>query len=238
MKAVIKSSAILLKLIRRDNTTALFFVLPIVIAFVIRFGIPALMALLETRFGIVVSLTEYYSLADLIMIMMTPFFFGFGASMLVLEEMDEHILPSYWASPLGRRGYLISRLIIPIALSLIVTLTLVSLLQSGTQGFMLNLTLSGEAALFCLIPFFLIIVLAKNKVEGMVFAKFSTVLLLCIFIPYFITDWVQYIFGFIPSFWIAKLAMTTNYIYVIPFIVSSGIWLWLLHKAFERKTAR
>lgn len=238
MKAIQSSLNILLTQIRRDNMNALFFILPVILALVLRFGIPALQELSVSKYDIAVNLPDYYSLIDLIMILITPFFFGFGASMVVLGEMDEHILPSYYVSPLGKKGYLISRLFIPVAVSLLVTVVLVLFLHLGTHGLILNLVLTLLSTLFCLVPFLLILSYSKNKVEGMVWAKFSMVLLLGIAIPYFITDWVQYLFGFWPSFWIAKLAITDNYLYVIPALLSSAIWIWILYGVFNKKMMR
>jgi fluoroquinolone transport system permease protein len=85
-----------MKQIRRDDMTALFFILPVVLAFAFRFGIPVLQGMLSVKYGMAVNLPDYYSLFDLIMILITPFFFGFGASMVILGEMDEHILLSYY----------------------------------------------------------------------------------------------------------------------------------------------
>lgn len=235
MKAIQSSVNILTKQIQRDDMTVVFFILPVVLAFAFRFGIPVLQGLLTGKYGLAVNLPDYYPLFDLIMVLLTPFFFGFGASMIILGEMDEHILPSYYVSPLGKKGYLVSRLLVPVILALIVTVILTSFLHLGTHSLVLNLVLALLAALFCLIPFLLIISYAKNKVEGMVWAKFSTVLLLGIAIPYFMTDWVQYLFGFLPSFWIAKLAMTANYMYVIPCIICSAVWIWLLYRKFDSK---
>jgi fluoroquinolone transport system permease protein len=233
MKAIINSTNILLKQVGRDSMTALFFILPVVFAFVIRFGIQVLQTLLQNNCG--VNLTEYYPLFDLILVMISPYFFGFGASMIILGEMDEHILPSYYVSPLSKKGYLVSRLLIPIILSLTMTIVLISFFHLSMHGFILNLVLSLLGTLLCLIPFLLIISYAKNKVEGMVLAKFSSLILMGILIPYFITDRVQYLFSFLPSFWIAKLTISNNYHYVIPSVICSMFWIWLLYRKFNRK---
>ncbi|MDL2244051.1 ABC transporter permease [Parabacteroides sp. OttesenSCG-928-J18] len=234
MKVLTCSVKILLKQISRDNMVGVLCVAPLLVALLFYFGIPILSSLLETEYNFK-DLSEYGRLFDLLLAVLTPYLFGFASAMVILEEIDEHIVPSFYASPLGRKGYLISRLLFPTIISILITVLIISAFHLSDLGAVLLIVLSVLAAIVCLIPFLLIVTLAKNKVEGMALAKISGLILIGLFIPFFITSNTQYIFAFMPSFWLAKLIISSNYLYMIPTLICSFVWLWILYDKFCKK---
>jgi fluoroquinolone transport system permease protein len=207
---------------------------PLLLALLFNFGIPALGDWLENEYNFE-SLTEYNQLFDLLLTVLTPYLFGFASAMVMLGEVDEHIVSSFYTSPLGRKGYLISRLAFPTMISILITILIISVFHLSNMETILLIILSLLSALVCLIPFLLIVTLAKNKVEGMALAKMSGLILLGLFIPFFITNNIQYIFAFMPSFWLAKLAISSNYLYMIPTLICSLVWLKILYVKFCKK---
>lgn len=234
MKALKYSVKIFLKQMSHDNMVVILCVAPLLVALLFYFGIPALSNLLENEYNLK-DLSEYSRLFDLLLAVLTPYLFGFASAMVMLGEIDEHIVPSFYVSPLGRKGYLISRLLFPTLISTLITILIISAFNLSDLGMVLLIVISVLAAIVCLIPFLLIVTLAKNKVEGMALAKMSGLILIGLFIPFFIIDNIQYIFAFMPSFWLAKLTISSNFLYVIPMLICSLVWLGILYAKFRKK---
>lgn len=234
MNALKYSTKMVLKQIARDNMVAILCIAPFLVALLFYIGIPALSTLLENKYNYN-DLLKYSRIFDLLIMVLTPYLFGFASAMIILGEMDEHIVPSYYASPLGRKGYLISRLLLPTMVSTLITIMIITVFQLSALGVILLIVLSFLSSIVCVIPFLLIVTFSKNKVEGMAFARISGLILIGLFIPFFITDNNQFIFAFMPSFWLAKLSLTTNYLYTIPTLVCSFVWIGILYTKFCKK---
>jgi fluoroquinolone transport system permease protein len=76
---------------------------------------------------------------------------------------------------------------------------------------------------------------SHNRVEGLAMAKLSGLFMLGLPVPFFLMSKVQYWFSFLPSYWIAKLGVEQNYIYSVPALLSSIIWMSILYRKFDRK---
>jgi fluoroquinolone transport system permease protein len=72
-------------------------------------------------------------------------------------------------------------------------------------------------------------------VEGLAVAKLSGLFMLGLPIPFFLFSNVQYWFFFLPSYWIAKLCIEQNYIFGVPALLSSILWMKILYRKFDRK---
>jgi fluoroquinolone transport system permease protein len=81
----------------------------------------------------------------------------------------------------------------------------------------------------------LIFSFSNNRVEGMAMAKLSGLVIVGLPIPFFLFTGVQYLFSFLPSFWIAKFCKEDNYLFLIPTIFTLFVWLWVLYKKFTKK---
>ena len=97
MKVLTCSVKILLKQISRDNMVGVLCVAPLLVALLFYFGIPILSSLLENEYNFK-DLSEYGRLFDLLLAVLTPYLFGFASAMVILGEIDEHIVPSFYKS--------------------------------------------------------------------------------------------------------------------------------------------
>ena len=166
---------------------------------------------------------------------MTPYLFCFASSLAILEEIDDHIATYLSVTPVGKDGYLFSRLILPSIVSAVITVLLMTFYSLSNISIMMIVVLSISTAILAIITSMIVVCVAKNKVEGMAISKISGLLLVGLFIPSFITGNIQYLFGVIPSFWIAKLALLENYLYLFPLITCSTIWIVRLQKTYRNK---
>lgn len=81
----------------------------------------------------------------------------------------------------------------------------------------------------------IILAYAGNKVEGMALAKVSALVMVGLIIPFVITDSTQYVFSFLPSFWIAKFLISNNYWFILPTTFLSGGLIYILYNRYSTK---
>jgi fluoroquinolone transport system permease protein len=235
MKANVQSFRMFVRQIRGDSMLYLLCFLPPVIAAVFRFGVPFLEAQLCTAFGAASVLSDYYLLFDLFLAMFSPFFLVFVSAMVMLTEIDENTAAYLAVTPVRRRGYLISRLLYPAALSMLVSGVLMAFCTLTVWTVWDILLACLLSVLLCIPVAMLIVVFSHNRVEGMALAKLSGLILFGLPVPFFLTNGFQYLFVWLPSFWIAKVFLNADYWAVIPVVLVSCLWIWVQYKRFERK---
>ena len=81
----------------------------------------------------------------------------------------------------------------------------------------------------------LIVVFSHNRVEGMALAKISGQILFGLPVPFLLPGGYQYLFSWLPSFWIAKIFADQAYWGIAPAILVSAAWIWIQYKRFEKK---
>ena len=234
MKPIFRSFDMFIRQIWGDNMLIAVCVAPILAGCFFRFGIPYIELLLCDYFNKISILSNYYLLFDLFLSILTPYMFCFASSMVMLTEYDENMTSYMAVTPIGKKGYLISRLAFPAVISFFASVLLM-------LGFTLTRWSFSMILITCLLTCILSIAVSlimfsfsHNRVEGMAVAKLSGLIMLGLPIPFFITSSVQYLFSLLPSFWIAKLCTENNYLLLLPALMSSVVWLWLLYKKFEK----
>lgn len=200
-----------------------------------KFGIPFAEDIL-TAYLIHNSIFSPYFLAfDLFFAILTPYMFSFASAMVILGEIDDNISNYLAVTPIGKSGYLMSRIGFPTMLSIMATCILLPVFSLTRLSFIMILSVSILSGFASIIASMLIITLSTNKVEGMALAKLAGLIMLGIPIPFFITSPVQYSAFFLPSFWIAKMAIETNYLFSFGAIVSLAVWGFALYRKFIGK---
>nr|WP_307991700.1 hypothetical protein [uncultured Niameybacter sp.] len=106
---------------------------------------------------------------------------GMGVGFRVLDDKDENMLRFYAISPIGLKGYFFYRVIVSLGISLIGSLTLIlgidiSLNSLGKIMIILQILLLTPLALGVLT------IVCKNKIQGLTFMKFSSLILIVPFL--------------------------------------------------------
>lgn len=83
----------------------------------------------------------------------------------------------------------------------------------------------------------MIVTLSTNKLEGMAVTKLSALTLLGIPVPFFIKGMVQYIVGFLPSFWVGKAMQSNGYINLLIALLVASVWFYVLASKLIKKLA-
>lgn len=208
---------------------------PVLTAFFFRFGLPFIESILCGYFQKTVILADYYLLFDLFLSLITPYMFCFASVMVMLTEYDENMVGYIAVTPVGKKGYIVSRLVFPAIISILASTLLMHWfsLTEWTSG-MILLTCSLTGILSVAIAL-LLFSFSHNRVEGMAMAKLSGLLMLGLPVPFFLLSDVQYLFSLLPSFWIAKFVMEKTILFLLPAIITTFTWAWLLYKKFDKK---
>lgn len=237
MKPLYRSFFMFVRQVFEDSMLATVCVATILTAFFIRFGIPTIENVLCGYFQRAAVLADYYLLFDLLLALVTPYMLCFASAMMMLTEYDENMANYLAVTPVGKRGYVLSRLAFPAVIAFVVSISLM-------RWFSLTAWLFGMILLTCMLTCLvsiavalLLFALSHNRVEGMAMAKLSGLLMLGLFVPFFLLSDAQYLFSPLPSFWIAKFCIGQDMAFLIPALLSSLIWILLLYRKFNRKIA-
>ena len=235
VKPLLRSFGMFIRQISKDSMLLVVCIAPILAAFFFRFGIPIIERLLTVYLQETAILAPYYLLFDLLLSMLTPYMFCFASAMVMLTEYDENMTSYLAVTPIGKKGYILSRLVLPATISFLgsVLLLLYFSLTIWTMTMILLICLLTSLASIAVA--LLVFSISHNRVEGMAMAKLAGLMMLGLPVPFFLLSGVQYLFAILPSFWIAKLALEQNVLHFIPALLTSLVWIWLLYRKFERK---
>jgi len=225
----------LLEQITKDAMLFLACVAPILCGMFFRFGIPFVEKQLIEQFKVTEVFAPYYLLLDLILAVITPLMYCFVSAMVILSEIDDNIVNYMAVTPLGKSGYLLSRLGFPMVISFFMTVISLLIFSLTQLSFHSIIEISILASLLGFIESMIVISISTNKVEGMAVTKLLGFFIIGIPVPFFVSGNVQYILSLLPSFWISKFAMENRIIYLFFGIVTSTVWIAFLIKRFLRK---
>ncbi len=224
-----------LKLIFRDKSLMVIFIVPVAVILLCRYGISQLAP-------IVPELPNYYWLiiASFTMVnaAMPSYLFGF----ILLDERDENIDIMLRVLPVPENFILKSRVGIMIILGYIFSVLIFAL--NGLIHFNF-IQIAAISLLFSVIPpvsTFAITAFAKNKIEAATLYKALNVLLFIPVIAFFTGDWLKYLFEIIPFFWIfetARLA-SLNVRPVLPFFIAlftNVLLAWFIYQIYKRRNS-
>lgn len=235
MKQVLRASRPFLTEIAHDFMLAACAAGPILMGAAFRFLLPVLERLLCGRFNAAEILAPYYIIFDLLLAVMTPILFCFAGVLVVLEEFDCGVAKYYAVTPIGRSGYLLSRIGIPALIAVVYDVVLLCVFSVSKVGLFMAFLLSVSGGMTAVFTSLLVVTFAKNKMEGMALVKLCGLLLIGIPVAYFVASPVRYLFGIFPSFWMAESCITQNCLYFIPAVLLSCLLIFGLYGRFHKR---
>lgn len=208
---------------------------PILMGLAFKIGVPALEAFLCGYFSQTAILAPYYILLDLLLSLMTPLMLCFAGAMVMLEELDDGTAKYLLVTPLGKAGYLCSRIGVVAVLSLLYNIIIMLIFSlSDISGYQIILSAMLNSVISIIVAM-LVTSFARNKVEGMGLIKLSGFMIFGFLGAFFIHSPAGYLAGILPSFWIAKLVLDQDLFFLLPGILVSSAWIALLYKRFSAK---
>lgn len=235
MKKLISCSMPFLIEIKNDFMMAVCIAAPVLMGVAFHFAIPFLEDILCDHFAKAQIIAPYYILFDLLLAIMTPTMFCFAGVLTMLEELDLGITRYYFVTPVGRRGYLTSRLFVPAVLATAYGASMLAVFTVAKIDIALIFAFSICGGLMAMICSLIVVALAKNKIEGMALVKLCGLLVVGLPVAYFVDSPIRYIFGILPSFWMAELCITNNYLFLVPAIIVSSLMVWVTYGSFQKK---
>ena len=225
----------MLKFVKKDMMLLAAGVSPVMIGAAIRFGIPFIENLLVKYMGLPYVMEPYYGLIDILFAAITPVIFCFVAAMVILEEHDDHIDRFLFVTELGKRGYYISRIIVPAVIAFVITAALLPIFGLSDQSIAVEMSIALAGTLQGIIIALLVVTLSSNKLEGMALTKLSSLLMLGAVVPYIMPKPYSYILSFMPSFWTGMMINENNIVYMAACVAVSMVWIALLGIASKNK---
>jgi len=232
------------KSIGRDALLRWIILLPLFIALMIRWVLPAFLQQIEPIIGF--ELMPYYPpLMAYVLLLLVPNLVGFVTGFLLLDQRDDRTLYALQVTPLSLNGYLIYRLAMPVLLSIL--LGFVALPLSGLVPLNWPLLLVATISAAPMAPIFALTLaaLSQNKVQGFALMKMSGIVLLPPMAAYFIESKWQLLLGLVPTYWPAKTLWLAQawvndgsagslWIYFLAGLAYQLIFLLMLARRFNR----
>ncbi|WP_298490441.1 hypothetical protein [uncultured Chloroflexus sp.] len=206
--------------IRRDSMTSWMIFLPILMALVIRWGVPPITARVMEQYN--VDLTQYYPvLLAYFFIGMCPMVFGAVIGFLLLDEKDDRTLTALQVTPLPLSGYVLYRVTVPILLTfglMFVLFPLANLTPFDLRTILLSAIAAAPTAPMMALLFGAI---AQNKVQGFALLKLIGIILMVPIVAYFAPAGWELLFGIIPTYWPMK-------VYWLLYAGDTNVWLYVV----------
>jgi len=204
---------------------------PIVSGIAFKFIVP----LLSQKIGIDAVVSQYYILLDLSLGILTSIIFAFIGVMVILDEFDSGISKYLCITSLKKSGYLFSRIgVLPI-ISILYNLLLLLFLKLSRLSILQITSISVICGLTAIMLSLFVVSISSNKVEGMAATKLSGLVFVGVLVPFFITGKLQYVVGWMPTFYLAKYLLTGNFLNAVLSIIVEFIWIICLLRKFKRK---
>ncbi|MFD1412495.1 hypothetical protein [Oceanobacillus jeddahense] len=227
-----------IKNITRDSMLFGAMLAPVALALFVKYSISSFSEDLQAMYAF--SIEQHFPFIMSFVILLPPFMLGVMAGLMILEEMDDHILSYIAVTPVSKSSYLLYRLLVPMVTSII--LTIFVMIYTGLVNFTMSLLpVVLQAALLMPIIALFLASFANNKVEGLAIGKAVGIIVVIPALTYFVESNWLFLLGVFPTFWISEafmkndeIALLHNIYVWIGFCVQ-GIYLYVLFKKFNRK---
>lgn len=238
------------KSIRRDSFLIFMFGFVVVIAIVLRWGMPWLNNYLIDA-GVLPSATIPQSLADyypLLVAFMCIFqgslivgaIFGF----MLLDEKDDNTLLAMMVTPVPLWQYVLYRVGLPAIFAFAIVIMMVLFVGQALIPIWQLVLIAIGAAVTAPIGSLFYGTFAANKVQGFAIAKFVGVAGWIILGAWFVSEPWQWLFGLFPPYWISKAywmileGRSLWWAVLLVGIVYQAIAIWFLARLFSQRTYR
>jgi fluoroquinolone transport system permease protein len=228
-----------LRNISRDPMLMMVFIAPILMAIVMKIGLPLAAAAAWDRLAF--DLTVHYPFILSLVILFVPMLVGTMVGFIILEDLDENLLAYFAVTPVSKAGYLFYRIITPVLLSFFLTLVMVWIIGLVPVNYLILIPVlliaSLEAPLFALF----LGVFAANRIEGLALSKAFGILLLAPLAGYLIASPWQLAAGILPPYWVSKSFLAGMEggslfgIFTVTGLLIHVAYIYLLLARFNRK---
>jgi fluoroquinolone transport system permease protein len=227
------------KTVGRDSLLRGTLVLPLMIALLTRFAVPALTLQIGAATGLELSRFQA-PIMSAALLLIAPAIGGLVVGFLLLDQRDDRTLAALQVTPLPLRTYLAYRLAAPMLLSLAMMLVVFPLAGLADAGIATVLLAALAAAPLAPLIALGLACFAENKVQGLALLKGASILLIAPIAAIFVPPPWQWALGIAPTFWPARLYWALGagepgwWAYLLAGLAYQALLLALLLRRFER----
>ena len=235
MRAVNKMFIYMVKQITQEMMMLMLCIAPVLVGVFFRIGIPFLENTVLKHYGFERMMIPYYEIFSWLLAMLTGMLFAFAGGLVVLGEIDDNVAKYIMITPVGMRGYLSSRIIIPALISGVFTFVLVPFFSLVHIGIARLIVMVISTMLSGIVTTLLVVAISSNKVEGMAVGKLSGLFGMVLFVPYVVTGTIKYVCCVFPMFWIGEWSLSGGWVKLIAAFIEFGFWIYILFLKFQNK---
>jgi fluoroquinolone transport system permease protein len=220
-----------LRKLSRDPVLLTALLVPIVLAVLLRVGLPALEAAVHEWFDLAVHRSTIVAGALSLSAMLGGWIVGF----MLLEERAERMIPAIAVTPLTRRGFVVWRLLAPVVIALLGGLIVLALgrgdaiaLDRALVGCML---MAPSAPLFSLA----LVSVADNEVEGLALGKLAGLAFMLPLVTLYLEGPWIWLAGVLPPFWAIRWLAGGSWWTVLVGLGTSACWAHVLLRRLARR---
>ena len=192
--------------ISRDPLLLLSFAAPLLIAVVLKLGLPFAAGIAGETVG-VDHLTRHYPFIISLALTLVPMMLGMLIGFIILDDRDENLLAFYAVTPVSKVGYLLHRVTVPVVLSFVLSLLMIAITGLVPVNYLTLIPVLLMASLQAPLIALFLGAFAANKIEGLALAKALGILLLAPFPGYLLDSPWQLLAGVFPPYWVSKAFM-------------------------------
>lgn len=234
MKQTLKLFKIGLRQTMRDGMLFALIPAPFLLGLFMKIGLPIADRLLQTYLSF--SLRPWYSLADAMLIALTPMFLGMVSAFIILEERDEGTGLYYQITPVQGYSYLLARIGLPMIWAYICSVAAAVLFGVSHTPLLQIILASIISTLTGIVISMMTVSFAGNRVEGLAISKLSGLSFLGLLAVWFAPTPYKYFGAILPSFWIGELVLNgSSAIVLIAGLLTCLLWIYLFTRKFLRK---
>ena len=238
------------KLIGRDSMLIGVILFLVLIAFLLRTGLPWLNVYLAEH-AVLPSETIDKSLSDfypLIMAFMALFggatIVGFIFGFVLLDEKDDNTIKAMLVTPVPFNHYIMFRVGAPALLAFLAVVGVMLCANQAQVPLWQLLLIAAGTSLAAPITSLFLVIFAENKLQGFLYGKFISLVGWIIILGWFVVEPWQWLLGLFPPFLISKaywMALQGDSLWWMVLVVGSlmqmGLIYWLL-QAFNKVAYR
>ncbi len=235
MKAIWRSFIQMLKTLKDDFMLYMALSFALILGILFKFGVPALDGVLLDIFNRESILMNHADKFDIIFVSLAPFIYCYVAGMVGLEDIDNHTANALFVTPLGNIGYTISHFAIPAVIGVVTTWIFYPFFHISNLSIGNVIFISLIWGIIGYIMALLMITASRNKMEGLVITRIEAVSLMAYLVPFFMKGKIQYVFAWLPSWWIGKSIKSGNPIIYLLCVAVVCLWTIILYRKFNKR---
>jgi fluoroquinolone transport system permease protein len=186
------------------------------------------------------DIAPYYVLIASFITLAMPLLIGMVVGFLLLDQKDDHTLLALQVTPVSLNGYLLYRIITPLALSCDHRCAGDQSQRDGRDRLACAHRGCSGGCAGCPLAALFLASFASNKVQGFALSKGASVILVPPLIAYFVDSGWQWAFALVPTywpvrlFWILQSGEPQALLFLAVGLLYQALLIFLLLKRFNR----